>query len=390
MSYEYIVLFIFVLLVCILVYLIINKSKREGFADTSFSSDFVLPTSQSLYSKYNSKDFDAQMYTYKDTIGDINDMLMMYGCGINLGIAPNALEKLVSSAVPNLYYVPLNVSSTYDFQNVQIKIIDIIQNFFDTNNGMAIEGQVYVVIAQSPYYRDSNNNVITLQYNINSYLNLPTDVMNSQLSSQDDLIQFYGYVIFTAYDKNKKLIMDMDVRKQAILKIKQSFRQKEKLCSIICPKKENLLCGCASQVSPSVTNCVDSDVNSKMTPGEKYTYAILYRVNPRFTDFMGREILKADYSDMLWSPDTINAIPRVQPIVPPVSSSPPPMNWKGYSIRNDYKCGKISGKDVGCGGRQCCSKYGWCGGSSGTASDWCHDSKHGTLNGIYDAVQPGT
>ena len=28
-----------------------------------------------------------------------------------------------------------------------------------------------------------------------------------------------------------------------------------------------------------------------------------------------------------------------------------------------------------CGGSNCCSKYGWCSGTKGTKSDWCHQYK---------------
>jgi len=53
------------------------------------------------------------------------------------------------------------------------------------------------------------------------------------------------------------------------------------------------------------------------------------------------------------------------------------------------RCGpKFGGKT--CGGKQCCSRWGWCSGTRGKKSDWCHDQTngfwHGVNNGTYDGA----
>lgn len=317
MRIDLVVSLLIILLIIILLFLIYSKNKLLNVE--KFVSN---PTSSALYNLNNSTGFDNQMYLYRNTLGDINDLLLVYGCGINLGETPTALDELVKSSTKDLYTMPFNVL-TNNYQDVQSKIFNLIQKYYDKNNRMTIEGQVYVVIAQAPFYRDGQNNVIANQYNANNYLYSSTNVMTGASVDANPIIQFNGYLIFTAYDGSGRLIIDTEVRKNAILNIKKNFRQKEKLCFMACPNHSNLPCGCASQKTPYISNCLESDNSDSMSAGEKYTYAILYRVNPRFADLIGREILAVDYSDYQWSPSSLNTIPtKEKPVIPP----PIPLN----------------------------------------------------------------
>ena len=307
MSITEILLYItIIVLFVVLLYLVYNRKQfAEGFADN--------PTSLSLYTANKSDKFDKQMELYKDTLGDINDFLLVYGCGINLGMAPDALRSLVKVAANGLYMVPFSVLSS-NYQDVNSKVHKIIEDFYEKNNRTTIQGQVYVVVSQSPFYRDVNNNPISIQYNANSYLAKSSYLMDNKDALEESIIQFSGYVIFNAYYNSGRLIGDTNTRKEAVLKIKRYFRQKESLCFVKCPNHNNLPCGCASRNKPYVSNCLETDRSGKMTPGHKYTYAILYRVNPRFGDLISKKILTLNYSDYQWSPSSIVPIPKINGI----------------------------------------------------------------------------
>ena len=297
---EEVLLFMILLgLAGLLVFLSYYRRSKENFEDPI--------TSYSLYKQYNSKEYDNQMYMYKDTIGDINDFLLVYGCGINLGKSPEALNELVEASAKGLYVIPFSVY-TPNMIDVNNRIYSMIQEFYDKIGRNKIQGQIYVVISQSPYYRDENNNPLAIQFNHTNYLSLPFNAaMNTGVDTYPP-IQFYGHLIFTAYNTRAQLIIDTEVRMTAVLNIKKNFRQKESICFMKCPHSDRP-CGCASQDAPYLTNCLESTNPSQMTSGEFYTYAILYRVNPRFGDFIARNIMDTDYSDYEWSPDYINPIP---------------------------------------------------------------------------------
>lgn len=346
MHAEIILSLTIIFLIVVFVFLVYNRKR--------FSEGFVsIPTSYSLYTENDSKTFDKQMYFYRDTLGDINDMLHVYGCGINIGTAPDALESLVKNSASELYIVPFNIL-TNNHQDINIRIYKIIEDFYEKNKRVTINGQIYVVLAQSPFYRDEKNIPIAVQYNIDDYLYQMTNVMkmNTTNIENNPIIQFNGYVIFTSYDDKGNLINDKTKRKTAILNIKKNFRQKQNLCFVSCPNHGNLPCGCASLEKPYISNCLESGRSELMSAGQKYTYAILYRVNPRFGDLMTRNILINDYEDYKWSPLSLNPIPTLDKMnIPP----PTPLN-----ITTNKPCpDNISNSGDGITLHQHCPYGGW-------------------------------
>ena len=63
------------------------------------------------------------------------------------------------------------------------------------------------------------------------------------------------------------------------------------------------------------------------------------------------------------------------------------VNFAGRTRSTDGRCGP-GFNNTACGGTACCSQWGWCGGSSGQASDWCSNSRHGISNGDFDGSRP--
>lgn len=316
MSTEFILSTVIVVLVIVLLFMIYNRRRfYEGFAKAN-------PTSFELYNQNNSKNFDSMMSQYMDVLGDINNLLLVYGCGINLGMAPGSFDTLVKTSADGLYMVPFNIL-TNNYYDVNAKVYSTIVDFYEKKGRMLIQGQVYVILSQAPFYRDEQNKPIAVQFNADDYLYKSTNLMKSTNVENNPILQYHGYVIFNAYDSSGTLITDIDARRTAVMNIKKNFRQKEKLCFISCLNND-LPCGCASQdLSESqgtsyTSHCLESERTDRMSPGEKYTYAILFRVNPRFSDFIGRQILDMDYSDYQWSPDSLNRIPtRARPTIPP-------------------------------------------------------------------------
>lgn len=314
-----------VAILAVLLYALVSR-RRAATADAAVEGFEGVPTSFDLYRRYSSQDFDYQMGVYKSSLGDIKSLLHVYGCGVNLGSSPYGLDGLVKSCTAGLHVQQFSVLSN-NFNDVNMKVLGLIEDFYSRTNRMPIKGQVYAVISQAPFYRDDANNFLAVQYNADNYLNKPTNVMKSNHTTGYPMIQFNGYLIFTAYTDKLVPIRDVATRKKVVINIKKVFRQKENLCFITCPQHDNLPCGCGTQDKPYLSNCLESGNPSKMSSGQKYTYAVLYRVNPRFADMFARDVLELDYSDLEWIPDAYTPIPTVQrptiPPTPPVVVLPP-------------------------------------------------------------------
>lgn len=70
---------------------------------------------------------------------------------------------------------------------------------------------------------------------------------------------------------------------------------------------------------------------------------------------------------------------------PPPPPAAPTVNWAGKAFSTDGRCGPEFGNKA-CTGKACCSKFGWCGGSTGQSDDWCGTFKG--FNGEYNAEKP--
>ena len=65
----------------------------------------------------------------------------------------------------------------------------------------------------------------------------------------------------------------------------------------------------------------------------------------------------------------------------------PSLNFSGRTRGTNGRCGP-GFDNTACGGKACCSKFGWCGGESGVDSDWCADNNHGVNSGDFDGSAP--
>jgi hypothetical protein len=75
--------------------------------------------------------------------------------------------------------------------------------------------------------------------------------------------------------------------------------------------------------------------------------------------------------------------PVLTPTAPLPTYSPAPA--PASNVSKNGRCGSAFGATI-CPGGQCCSNYGWCGGSVGQYSAYCSDRNKGVSNGKYDGV----
>lgn len=74
---------------------------------------------------------------------------------------------------------------------------------------------------------------------------------------------------------------------------------------------------------------------------------------------------------------------NIHPVDPNIKATDT-TNWAGKAYVNDGEmCGPSTNK--ACKGKNCCSRYGWCGGTAGGNDEWCGTKLH---NGIFDGTKP--
>lgn len=315
---DFLLLVLIILLVAVLFCTVSRRARTlEGFGTLISKS----PTSTILYKQFNSVEFDKHFFMYKDVLSDRSSLLQMYGCGINLGSADgSSIDGLVNAAARDLMVIPISLL-TNNYITLNSAILNVITKAYDSTGRRQLEGQVYVVLAQAPFYMDENNNPISVQFSYDDYLSRAVNSMTKDEKETNPQIQYRGYVIFTAYDRNGTPIVDMKQRKNAILNIKYMFRQKQDLCYITCSQNKGLPCGCASQDAPYRSSCLESKIQTVMSPGQRYTYAILYRINPLVTDIATNGMLANDTRDIEWLQAKVIDIPTVEkPILIPPST----------------------------------------------------------------------
>jgi hypothetical protein len=279
--FEKTIYFIIFVLLGILTYMLLVPKSRESFE-----------TSRSLYPK--SKDFDKDFVSSLSTLTDNDDMLLMQGC---YQFDP----KNATRSIPNDCYTVRFQLYTTTFETVRAKIIEQFMIFKDkikqnsSSSGDRIEGDVYALIEQSPYYRDNNNNVIAIQYNISSYLSEPVNVMKTNTSANvfNQPIYIRVTLYFTRYGFNG-LLRASNVPPLDVKSYLRPFRTNKEQCYIACPKDvTDSYCGCLNRTTKTdpqdnqfyASSCVSTSLSTNGTANLNKAvnadFGILYIVNPK-------------------------------------------------------------------------------------------------------------
>ena len=80
------------------------------------------------------------------------------------------------------------------------------------------------------------------------------------------------------------------------------------------------------------------------------------------------------------TPSTTPSTPAPRPAPVPVKKTVP-----SHPISKNGRCGPAHGR-TRCGGKACCSQWGWCGGEKGKKSAWCSKTSSGHWGGEYDGT----
>lgn len=284
------IIILLLLLLFLMVLLMPWKRTFEPFVQPGSSID--------LYQRSdNHNDFIAQ-YDIKRKEGMLQDsdrLLHMRGC--------YQIEHFDDNPTGNILNNLINLSNdqqkkvervgpiyTNTFSDVESKIALNIRDVSNQlraktrNPNAMIEGEIFVLIMQAPFYKSSDGSMMSVQFNIQDYAYMPVNVA-SAASVEEALntpLDFEVFVIYSNYKKN----MTLRSTPYAIDVSLMPYRTKHEQCNIICTKKQDLICGCTSGNAPRqhyMSKCVTSRLGAttieQRNQAISHDFPILYVIN---------------------------------------------------------------------------------------------------------------
>jgi hypothetical protein len=314
--------------------------RKESFIDLPSASSY------SLYQKPAVKtpaEFDRAMQMYGITLEDANELMQMKRCWQLPDVTIDKLkadrDNLFTHPVEKgMYFVDFDMV-TCSFDDVQSRIICELQKFHEeklcntrkplsctsfpksktdvgswntsqkcgeiANNqpqsvievtcSTKIQGPVYVMLTQAPYYRNNNNEMMHAQFTMDMFGRLPYNA-NRTKPDDDAPIYYYVMILFSRYNRDGRL-SSIDYMRDTYFNIFDSaFFSKEKQCFIMTKNNSKhvfLPGGCGSLNNPYRSSCIGpSDPNnpSRKEKDTESTFAIIFQINteyPLIVDIMG-------------------------------------------------------------------------------------------------------
>lgn len=258
------------LLLGIITFLLLVPCRRETF---QLLNDNTPVTSRSLYR--TSTNFDKDVSGLATVLADREDFLQMTAC-----------YQFDPAVDPRTYFPKCYISSfgvyTNSFEEIRAKIISTLKTIAERASTKPLQGNIYILIQQSPYMRDDAGNVIAVQYNISSYDFNPK--VGKDASGQPLYVR--AYIILEKYTSDLRLSTSPSNVVMTLLPLKTNKDQ----CFLKCVNDNtSSYCGClnltpVSNASQSYTAACSSTPdrigNTDTNVNVPADFAILYRINP--------------------------------------------------------------------------------------------------------------
>lgn len=300
--------------------------RREGFMNEASST--------SVYKDSPLGEFEKNMEMLEAVLTDKRDLLQMKRCYQFPNHTMESLKKTLTYNFQNdgMYYLDFDMV-TCNFSDIESRIVCELQKFKDllcgakpanacggtakpldwsatmgcpVNNAPTdkrdetttvmcdtkIDGPVYALIFQAPYYRvhdEAKNEVrpLALQFQTVDTQFLP---FNGFQSKNDSGVPLFVYVqlLFSKYNKNGTRMPQVDFMNQYVLpQFDRKYMSKENQCFLRAVQHHNLFGGCATTQKPYEATCLGpKDAVAKDPSDEKNTpstYGILYTLNPKYS-----------------------------------------------------------------------------------------------------------
>lgn len=161
------------------------------------------------------------------------------------------------------------------------------KQFFQASCDGKLVAPIYVMLTQAPYYRNSKNEIMPVQFTMDRFGGLP---FNPERSADSDAPIYYHVIIMFARYNRYSDLLPIDYMRDSYLPFLDKFLfSNEKQCFIMTKnntKRLYLPGGCATMTTPYSSRCLGPSKPYQIEGDEKKTdstYCILYEVNPAFS-----------------------------------------------------------------------------------------------------------
>jgi len=240
-----------VLLLIIVIISIVPQKRLELF-EMDLTASQNAPSSQTVYQS------SPDMATFDSTISQIYSSLYDYQMSMMVmkrcyGIPIAKIEDIFNNTLlwSNLCVDKIGIY-TNDFNDVENKIFQALLTFATNQPTNLIKGDVYVLLTQQPYYRNTDGTPISLDSTtINSRNNYnPPKYTNKSVADVDAQPIYYEvYVIYASYKNDRSYDPCTDHFKPITDSFDANFYSKENQCFMTCIGNSTKLCGCGTSAS---------------------------------------------------------------------------------------------------------------------------------------------
>jgi hypothetical protein len=237
-----------------MVSIINNKSSFDYYQDGTNPNDI----DRSIIVAYNSLLLpDSSVISNGGMLSDRNTSLMFYRrC---LLLKNNNLDDFISS-VPttfrNMGYIDQFGIYTNNMADVEFTIINKMTTFSQRHGN--IEGDIHLIILQSPYYRTNNQNIAIRSATFGEindgytpkYIYKKSGDNSTLLDAQP--IYYYVLMIYSSYNNNDISLKQCNTSNNDIDSYLNLYFSKDEQCYMKC-MNDSKACGCATQVASKAT-----------------------------------------------------------------------------------------------------------------------------------------
>jgi len=337
MNTKKIKILIAVILLLLIVFVgIMPRHRYEMFSPIppSLLATQAADSTESLYYKTTDyASFDKKVSQIYNTLVDAtNSIMTLKRC---YAIPGAKLEQLTD--------LPLYVKSfgvyTRNFADVENKIYQTLLAFADNQPTKLINGDVYILLSQQPYYRNVDGTNISLDATtINSRNNYATPMYTNKSVIDTQPIYYYIQVIFAAYDKKGSYNKCSDYFKYIMNILDEKYYSTENQCFITTVGDNSKFGGCATSTANSASENSKTAANLAGTkpydsiclgpvPGQPNepkiyptTYVMLYIINQKYNMAFNLSAI-FDQKDKC---KMINNMPNTDPLIAPLMKYPRP------------------------------------------------------------------
>lgn len=251
---------------------------KEGFNNYTVTNTHI--SSSDIYNKNPGAMCDTMFYASR-YLGDSDDIFQTRYC---MSIPDNQLNYMdaMKGILDNENFAYDTISKNIFSMNDIRK--DIERLFFNFQRGKKIQGPVFAIFTQAPYYLDKKGNVIYHQpYNQLEYTLKPQ--YEFQHPPKGGMLVIM-HLIYPMYDKNRERILNItDIRNHLLKQIEpfQKLKTRNDLCRIHCIGDSGMMCGCVNTDTPYPSRCLGKESPDDTQNKGYINYMMMYRVNEHST-----------------------------------------------------------------------------------------------------------